>query len=260
MNTQMPRLLVDLTFSTASDRQNYTKEFDVDRDRDGSGLDFLSAQVFRECHMQVLYGRYRRTISNFETLSAGGNWFPGDATDLIRMAAHSNTSHMWFQIRNAFLEAAHLMAQARAYKDIEGEETDKEKRLLIHLIKVQFFNSAAYRICTVEDYFLLLLFLNSGCSLIPGVDVHGPNWMKEIKRGAINKALQLRKSERRSAGPRKSNPYLDALSDEDYRAIRSVFSMLGRPQSVRAIREYRHKITHRVLPSVDYPDFSPSLT
>src|SRR2546427_12395081 len=105
----MPKLTIDLGFTFEGIRQDYTKQFDVDRDLDRGDLDFLAAQMFRECHMQALYARYRRSMSDFQALFAGGDWFPGDATDLIRMAAHSNTANVWFQIHNTLLEAAHLM-------------------------------------------------------------------------------------------------------------------------------------------------------
>jgi len=78
------------------------------------------------------------------------------------MAAHSNTANVWFQVHNTFLEAAHLMAQARAYNDIETGEADQYKRLTIHLIKLQFFNSAVHLICKVEDWFLLTAFCKFG--------------------------------------------------------------------------------------------------
>lgn len=123
--------------------------------------------------------------------------------------------------------------------------------------KLQFFNLAAHLICKVEDWFLLLLFVNSGASLIPTIDVHKADWEKEITWKAINEGLRLRKSERFCGRFRKSNRYLDALADEDYRTIRSVCRKLGRPRSVGIIREYRNEIAHRGLPAVDYPFFSP---
>jgi hypothetical protein len=153
---------------------------------------------------------------------------------------------------------SHLLAQSRAYQDIETEEADKDQRLLIHLIKLQFFNSAAYRISKVEDLFFQLLFVNSGCSLIPSVDVHKADWGKEISRGAIHKGLKSRKSQLCCGNFRKTNPYLEALTDEEYRTIRSVFKKLGSAKSVRTIREYRNEIAHRGLPAVDYSDFSPA--
>src|SRR5437660_6504739 len=98
--------------------------------------------------------------------------------DLNRWAAHSNTAETWFQIQNTFLQTAHLLAKSRAYKYVEDDEAEEDLRLPIHLIKIQFFNSAAYLISKVEDLFLLLLFVNSERSLIPDVDVHQPNWLK----------------------------------------------------------------------------------
>jgi hypothetical protein len=84
---------------------------------------------------------------------------------LSRWAAHTNTAETWLQIQNVFFEAAHLLAQSHAYKDLEGVEKDEEQQLLLDIIKMQFFNSAAYFISKIEDLFLLLLFVNSECSL-----------------------------------------------------------------------------------------------
>jgi hypothetical protein len=51
---------------------------------------------------------------------------------------------------------------------------------------------------------------------------------------------------------------LEALTDEEYRTIGSVFKKLGSAKSVRTIRNYRNAIAHRGLPAVDYPGFSPA--
>jgi hypothetical protein len=252
------KLTVDLALTFQAKTQEYSREFELGRELGLADLGYCAAQMFRECHMHSLYSRYRRAISNFQSLFQGENWFPDIAHDLVRTAAHNNTAQTWFQIRNTFLEAAHLMAQARAYKDVESSETDQEQRLLTHLMKLQFFNSAVFLICKVEDWFLLLVFVNSGCSLIAELDVHQPDWMKGITRGAIDKGLRNRKSGRICARSLKTNPYLDALSDDEYRTTRSVFKKLGRPNSVRSIRDYRNEIAHRGLPPVDYAFFSPT--
>jgi hypothetical protein len=202
----------------------------------------------------------RQDLPKFEGFSDASEWSPSQAavSDLTRWAAHTNTAEAWFQIQNAFFETAHLLAQSRAYNDIETEEADEDRRLVIHLVKIQFFNSASHLITKVEDLFLQLLFVNSGCSLIPTVDVHKADWEKEITRGAIHKGLKARKSQLRCGRFRKSNAYLDALSDEDYRTIRGVVKRLGSAKSARTIREYRNEIAHRGLPAVDYPGFSPA--
>jgi hypothetical protein len=185
-------------------------------------------------------------------------WSPSQAAaaDLTRWTAHTNTAEAWFQIQNTFFETAQLLAQSRAYKHIETEEADEDRKLLIHLVKIQFFNSATYLISKVEDLFFLLLFVNSGCSLTPTVDVHQDDWLKGITRGAIHKGLKSRKSQLCCGNLRKTNAYLEALTDEEYRTIRSVFKKIGAAKSVRTIRNYRNAIVHRGLPAIDYPGFS----
>jgi len=102
--------------------------------------------MFRECEMEILYRTHRQELPRFEGFSEASDWSPSQAavSDLTRWAAQQNTAEAWLQIQNTFFETAHLLAQSRAYKDLEANETDEEKQLLIHIIKMQFFNSAAF--------------------------------------------------------------------------------------------------------------------
>jgi hypothetical protein len=238
----MPILTVDLVFTDAAgDQQKYTKLFDAQRDLNRAAWGFIAEPVLRACEAEILYGKYRQDLPDFQKFlqSAGANWFPSwfpsqhAFADLTRSAAHMNTAQAWWQIQNTFWETAHLMAHARAYQDIEAQEADEERRLLVHLTKLQFFNLAAHLICKVEDWFLLLLFVNSGASLIPTINVHKADWPKEITWKAINEGLKLRKSERFCGRFRKSNRYLDALADEEtVRSAVSAGSWEGRDQLV----------------------------
>jgi hypothetical protein len=257
----MQELVVDLSFiSQVVGSKSYKKSFFVENDLDYNGWDYLAGHMFRECQMETLYRTYRQQLPSFDRFSDAGEWSPSQAavSDLTRWAAHTNTAEAWFQIQNAFFETAHLLAQSRAYHDIETEEADEDRKLLIHLVKIQFFNSAAYLISKVEDLFFVLLFVNSGCSLIPMVDVDKEDWQKEISRGAIHRGLRSRKSQLCCGSFRKTNPYLEALTDEEYRTIRSVFKKLGSAKPVRTIRNYRNAIAHRGPPAVDYSGFSPA--
>jgi len=184
----MQKHSIDLSFSSPGFvSKTYKRSFDTANDLDPSGWDYLAEQMFRECRMEILYRTYRLELPAFEGFSQPADFSLSQAavSDLTRWAAHSNTAEAWFQIQNTFLETAHLLAQSRAYNHIEGEEGDENRRLLILLVKIQFFNSAAYLISKIEDLFFQLLFVNSGCSLISTVDVHRSDWQKEITRGAI---------------------------------------------------------------------------
>jgi hypothetical protein len=259
----MKKLTIDISFSDSHiGQKGYTESLDVQDDLNRSGWDYLARHMFRESRMEVLYRTHREQLPKFEGFSDANDWSPSQAaiSDLSRWAAHTNTAETWLQIQNAFFEAAHLLAQSHTYKDLEGAENDEEQQLLLHILKMQFFNSAAYFISKIEDLFLLLLFVNSECSLIPTIDVRKKDWPKEITRGAIHKALKLRKSELCCGRFRRTIPYLNRLADDEYRTVRNVIRKLGSANSVRTIREYRNAVAHRGLPAVDRPSFSPAVT
>jgi hypothetical protein len=206
----MRKLAVNLSFSSDNvEGKSYEKSFDVEDDLTRKGWDYLAAHMFYECRMRTLYRNYRRALPEFRGFFEASEWSPSQAAfaDLTKAAAHTNTAEAWLQIQNAFFESAHLLAQSRAYQHIEAEEAEEDRRLPIYLVKIQFFNSAAYLISKVEELFFLLLFVNSGCSLIPRVDVHQADWLKEITRGAIHKGLKSRKSQLCCGNLRKTNAY-----------------------------------------------------
>jgi len=257
----MQKLTIEISFSDPDiGQKGHTESFDVQDDLNYSGWDYLARHMFRECRMEVLYRTHRQQLPRFEGFSDANDWSPSQTaiSDLNRWAAHTNTAEAWLQIQNAFHETAHLLAQSQAYKDLEGIEKDEEQQLLLHIIKMQFFNSATYFISKIEDLFLLLLFVNSECSLIPTVDVRKKDWPREITRGAIHRGLKLRKSELCCSRFRRTNPYLNSLTDDEYRTVRSVLKKLGSANSVRTIRNYRNAVAHRGLPAVDRPSLSPT--
>jgi hypothetical protein len=255
----MGKLTVELGLETPVAKRTYSKGFSLERDRSAGALDFLADAMFRECQMQTLYGPYRAILPDFEGLSVGTR-FPKVMGDLTRSAAHTNTFDVWFLIRNVLLEAAHFISQARAYHDLELAETDENSRMLLHLIKIQDLNSSAHLICKVQDLFLLLLFVNSACSLIPSIDVRAAGWEKEIRRVKIDKGLKKRKTGGFCGRFRKTNPYLNALSDEEYRTVRTVLRNLRRRKSLAIVRSYRDAIAHQGQPAVDISGFSTQFT
>jgi hypothetical protein len=255
----MKKLSVSLTFDYGADQESYMKEFEVEDDFDLKHSEYLSKEALDEVRINLLSTTYRATLPEFGSFMDKMNLFaPVDRmADLTRFAAYENTAQVWWQIQNSFTESAHMLSRAHAYDDVENEESDEGRRMFLHLTKIQYFNAAAYLISKVEDWFLLLLFVNSGCSLIRGIDVHSPGWLKEIRHIPIAKGLKSRKAQLCCAMFRRSNPYLDALSDNEYRTLRSVFRKLGQAKAVTKIRNYRNAIAHRGLPAVDVAEFSP---
>ena len=137
----MAKISIDLSFSSEGiEEKSYKKSLDVENDLDREGWDYLAAHMFLECQRETLYRTHRQDLPKFEGLVDASEWSPSQAavSDLTRWAAHTNTAEVWFQIQNIFFETAHLLAQSRAYNDIETEEADEDRRLVIHLVKSSF--------------------------------------------------------------------------------------------------------------------------
>jgi carboxylesterase type B len=168
----MKKLSVSLTFAYEANQSPYVKEFEVEDDFDLKYSEYLSREAFHAVDIGLLYTTYRATLPNFGSFTDKMSWFAPQAgiSDLTRFAAHGNTAQVWWQIENSFTEAAHLLSRARAYDDVEKGESDKDRQMYLHLMKIQYFNAAAYLTSKIEDWFLLLLFVNSGCSLIRDIE------------------------------------------------------------------------------------------
>jgi hypothetical protein len=172
----------------------------------------------------------------------------------------SNSQQVWHEISNTLLSAKFSLAQSRAYKDVElsmivqGADADPGASglLNIHLSKMSAFDGAVYMLAKIKDLFLLLLFVNLGNSLVK-TDVKSSGWEKKIGWEAMEKGLLKRHT------ASNSNPYLNQLSQVDYKTIQSVFGKFKTPQEVTDIVNYRDATTHRISPSVDYPGISALL-
>src|SRR5579859_6055199 len=168
----MKKLSVSLTFAYESGQKPYTTEFDVEDDFDLKHSEYLSRETSTELQVDLRSANYRATLPEFGSFIDNMNWHASVVADLTRFAAHENTAQVWWQIQNSFTESAQLLSRARAYDDVEKGESDEARRMYLHLMKIQYFNATAFLTTKIEDWFLLLLFVNSGCSLIRGIDVH----------------------------------------------------------------------------------------
>lgn len=160
-----------------------------------------------------------------------------------------NTRWIWFELGNTLLQTKVLLAQARAYKSLEPlPKNDPAKNSYLHNLhynKMDKFNLAVCYLAKTEDLVFRLLFENIGASLV-AVDMSEPGWERELTWRNIRRGVSRR--------ARESNPALAQLTDDEYRQMRSILARFRRPLFVRRFLEYRHRLTHRLKPSVDYPE------
>jgi hypothetical protein len=185
-----------------------------------------------------------------------------------------NAYWCWFAIRQTLIEARWLLAQARAYKEIEPPRNSGDSatanRLLsqIHLDKMNRFDLAVYKLAKVEDLFLPLLFEGFGASLA-NVAGRNPNNEIHLTRDQIRKELKSHPSQfaKLSRGRRfrhwiksvfrkkKPRSYLQNLPLDTYERILQVFNDWPNPHYVRNFTVYRNRLTHAFSPSVAFPEF-----
>jgi hypothetical protein len=163
-----------------------------------------------------------------------------------------NTMWVWFELANVLLNTKVLLAQARAYEDLEPPRNespaDDQLRHNIHILKMEKFDLAAFSLAKVEDLIIRLLFENLGASIV-NVDMTQPEWERKLTWENFKEGLKHRSD----------NPNLAALSEQEYRVLRRLVAMMRSPNFVRRIVEYRNRLAHRMRPSVDYPELKTPL-
>lgn len=159
-----------------------------------------------------------------------------------------NTRWVWLEIGSTLLQIKFLLAHARAYKSLEPpRKNDLAKNNYLynlHYNKMDKFNLAVFYLAKIEDLVFRLLFENLGALLIADVDITKAGWEKQVNWGKIKAALK----------DKTSNPALSQLSDSEYTTIRRIVAQFRHPSRIRQFLNYRHRITHRLRPSVDYPE------
>lgn len=164
-----------------------------------------------------------------------------------------NSGWIWYEIGNTLLEIKTLLAHARAYKEFEpahkDDPTENNFLFIIHLTKMEKFNLAVILLRKIEDLFLRLVFENLGPSLAPDVDISQPEWEKKLTWNSVKAGI-------RQGG---QNGALSSLTDQEFGEITKVVNEFGGPQYALDIAAYRNRLTHRLMPSVDYPEFSASV-
>jgi hypothetical protein len=251
-----------LDFEANGSSESFNHTFALPWLGDRQDAERLSAQLFTEIEKEMFVGGYLAEFKSFDFSSHPSVHFSIQQVVASEHLFIGNTREVWFEISNNFLEARYLLSQSRAMKQVELEHIKRlglsqtgaasDPRILnIHLNKIDSFDRGVYLLTRTEDLLLLLLFVNLGNSLVAVDPTTKPDWQKDIRWEPVKEGLK-----KRGAG---SNPYLDALSDQDYESILRVMQRFKGTQDVAEIIRYRDEITHRIHPSVDYPGFTGQL-
>jgi hypothetical protein len=204
-----------------------------------------------ELRKEISWGDYYQALPDLtEFLGVPKQTFRG--LDLQTYFGRRNTLWVWFELSNVLLNAKVLLAQARAYKDLEPAtpQNPAETKLLydVHFLKMEKFDLAVFYLTKVEDLIIRLLFENLGASVVP-LDMSRPGWERRLTWEDFKDGLKRRKD----------NPDIAALTDEEDSVLKSLVAKMRSPHFVRQLVEYRNCIAHRFRPSVDYAELKTPL-
>ncbi len=263
----MPDILMSLTFDSGGTApRTSTRTLSVPSPEPATGEQLLAEQLFGELEKELAASDFHTLLPDCGDLLNIGT----QPTPMTEWVQQYNTREVWHEISNTLLEARYLLAQARAYKEIEDRRTVEHDILSLHLMKIDAFDRAVYLLAKIEDLLVLLLFVNLEFSLV-NVDLSRSDWAKQITWDRVKDGLKRRRGSAaakrgilaRFLGcfrpSRPTNPVVDALNDSEYDAIRSILARFKSPHFVRQTTEYRDRSTHRIHPSVDHPGFTPVL-
>ncbi len=227
-------------------------------------MNWMARFVAMECEKELRWVKFRENLPDVsfameERPYAKAAW---ESTDDV--AAWENSQKVWQELHNVMLNVEYLMAQFRAYGEIE-QQTTGDEWASPHLQMIHSLNAAVLQMSKIEDLFLVLIFVNSGASLLLvktdgkllPVVTSNPKWQRKLRRDRFKKALSLRGIPTGDDPP--SNSYLDSLTNAEYQTLLEVFDAFFDFPAAVQIRGYRDKIAHRLQPAVDRPELYSQL-
>ena len=113
-----------------------------------------------------------------------------------------NADGIWFEIYNSYLQVAHNLARAKAYKDVEPGGVPVEEWYYCHAEKMACLDLSAFFLAKIQDLVVRLLYESIGETLIK-VDLADPDWPRELTLAKLKSGL----ARLNSSGVLKSDEY-----------------------------------------------------
>ena len=143
--------------------------------------------------------------------------------------------------------------RVKIVKDIEAEvkgdtPEDKSLRYGLHFDKMELFYLAVFELARIEDLVVRLVLEFFGDDLM-AVDRTDKRWEKKLDWDKMKDALN-----KRGHPDKNPHPRLEAMQDDTYEAMMTLVRSYRSKGEVMTLKDFRDKRTHRVTPSVDYPE------
>jgi hypothetical protein len=197
-----------------------------------------------------LISELRKSVSFFDEMqllpSLGdlvqprGSKRPPDPMGFLDMV---NVPSLWLEISNTFINLRFVLAQAKAYKNLEPHSYSPVSDSLcahLHFEKIYKLNLAVFELVKIQDLVVRLLQEGFGGRLIT-VNYDKEGWEKGLRLSDAIDGLEqfVNRGE---------------LSNSDSDAIKNALELPLRSPHRKIIVNYRNRVAHGIRPSVDYPE------
>jgi hypothetical protein len=173
--------------------------------------------------------------------------FPGKPVGFDKYFDIQNSQALWLELANLIMGAESDLILAAAFKALEpaqepsfDENAAVNDLYYVHDRKMMLLNQSVHGLIKVQDLVNRLLHESLGGDL---VDTSNADWEKdELTREKVEKGLAAK-----HAG--------GVLSQSDFDAISQALRIPRNTPEGELARTYRNRLTHHVMPSVDYSMF-----
>jgi|SRR5579864_1210917 len=185
--------------SPKSGRMSFTDSVRIEEEPSASGKRNLASEMFIELHRSVSFLEHWRALPDIGDLLSSPT-SRHVRTDPMAFMDVFNVPALWLEISNTFRDLRYVLAQAKAYKDLEPLNTTPATNDICayaHFEKMYKLNLAVYDLVKVQDLVVRLLQEGFSGKLIH-VDYDDEDWeqkltMNNAKNGlkALKKAGEL---------------------------------------------------------------------
>lgn len=235
---------MQIDFAPASGETRTFKE--SIRDPHGSRDDSqegLANELFAELRKAVSFHESKNTLPSLgQSLLESPASVPVTPTGAMTIIDAINRPSAWLEISNTFADLRFLLAQAKAYKDLEPHGANPVSDPLctyLHYQKMYMLNLAVFQLVKIQDLVVRLLHESFSGELI-AVDYTDDEWEKQLTMKKANKGLS-------------DLLHQGKLSTQEHKDIIDALDMPSQSSHHDIVIDYRNRMTHRVRPSVDYP-------
>lgn len=231
--------------SEAGQSRSFSDSLSHERDASDEGKENLAREIFAELRKAIVLAEHANKLPDVDDLLEQSGYVRNDPMGFVDIF---NVPGMWLEISNTYTDLRYVLAQAKAYKDLEPLNTTPLSDALcafLHFEKMYKLNLAVFQLVKIQDLVVRLLHECFSGSLIP-VDCDDEDWEQKLTLRDAKKGLKALSDK-------------GELAHQEYKAIVEALEYPSKSSHRTTVLEYRNRLTHRIRPSVDYPELYTDL-